>query len=107
MELRHYLKPSGVDPFQAWLDALQDLSGRQVILRRLDRLAAGNFGDCAFCRDGVWELRVAFGPGYRIYYARASRRLILLLLGGSKRTQGKDIEMAVQCWRDYRRRTGG
>ena len=63
MELRHYLTASGKDPFQQWMDGLKDLKGRIVIQRRIDRVANGNFGDHKFCQDGVWELRIDFGPG--------------------------------------------
>jgi len=104
MDIRHYATESGNDLFQDWLDALADLKARAAILRRVDRLVLGNFGDCKFCRDGVWELRVDVGPGYRAYYARSGRTVILLLCGGSKRTQAKDITAAVQYWADYRRR---
>jgi len=104
MELRHYLTPTGRDLFQEWLDALRDTAGRSVVLRRLDRLSGGNFGDCRPCREGVWELRIDFGPGYRVYYAIGSAAVVLLLFGGSKRGQAADIETAVRYWRDYRRR---
>lgn len=106
MELGHYVTPRGRDPFQEWLDSLQDLAGRLAILRRLDRLRGEHFGDCRYCRDGVWELRIAFGPGYRVYYSREGLALLLLLHGGSKRTQARDMDVAVQRWRDYRERSG-
>ena len=105
MELRHYLTASGKDPFQQWMDELKDLKGRIVIQRRIDRVANGNFGDHKFCQDGVWELRIDFGPGYRVYYARDEETIILLLSGGSKRTQSADINQAVRYWLDYQRRT--
>src|SRR5215510_4313458 len=104
MNVRHYLTAAGHDPFQEWLDKLTDLTGRVAILRRVDRLAAGNFGDHRFCQEGVWELRVDVGPGYRVYYAQAGQTLILLLCGGAKRTQAADITTAVRSWRDYQRR---
>ena len=105
VELRHYLTASGKDPFQQWMDELKDLKGRIVIQRRIDRVANGNFGDHKFCQDGVWELRIDFGPGYRVYYARDEETIILLLSGGSKRTQSADINQAVRYWLDYQRRT--
>ena len=71
MQIRHYLTSAGRDPYQHWLDRLKDLRARVAIQRRIDRLATGNFGDHKACRDGVWELRVDFGPGYRVYYAKA------------------------------------
>ena len=87
------------------MDELKDLKGRIVIQRRIDRVANGNFGDHKFCQDGVWELRIDFGPGYRVYYARDEETIILLLSGGSKRTQSADINQAVRYWLDYQRRT--
>ena len=103
MEIRHYLIASGRDPYQEWLDKLKDLKGRVVIQRRIDRLAAGNFGDHKFCREGVWELRIHFGPGYRVYYAQDEKTLILLC-GGEKGTQSAAVKEAVRYWRDYQRR---
>ena len=87
------------------MDELKDLKGRIVIQRRIDRVANGNFGDHKFCQDGVWELRIDFGPGYRVYYARDEETVILLLSGGSKRTQSADINQAVRYWLTYQRRT--
>jgi putative addiction module killer protein len=104
VEIRHYLTASGKDTYQQWLDKLKDLKGRVAIQRRIDRLAGGNFGDHRFCRDGVWELRIDFGPGYRVYYAQERETIVLLLSGGSKRTQSADIKDAVDYWRDYQRR---
>jgi len=104
MEIRHYLTASGKDRFQEWLDELKDLRGRIVIQRRVDRVAGGNFGDHKFCREGVWELRIDFGPGYRVYYAREEETVVLLLCGGSKRAQSVDIKQAVRHWFDYQRR---
>lgn len=104
MEIRHYVTASGNDPYQQWLDDLRDLKGRVVIQRRIDRLVNGNFGDHKFCQDGVWELRIDFGPGYRVYYAQEARTIVLLLCGGSKRSQSADIKQAVRYWLDYQRR---
>ena len=104
MEIRHYLTASGVDVFQSWLDGLKDVKARVAILRRIDRIAEGNFGDHKFLRDGVAEVRVDLGAGYRVYYGRHGRTLVLLLCGGSKRAQAADIARAVEFWADYRRR---
>lgn len=92
MEVLHYVTESNQDPYQEWLDGLRDRSARVAIQRRVDRLVLGNFGDHKACRDGVWELRIDFGPGYRIYYARSGKEIVLLLCGGSKRTQTSDID---------------
>jgi putative addiction module killer protein len=104
VEIRHYLTTSGNDPYQQWLDKLKDLKGRVAIQRWIDRLIEGNFGDHKFCQDGVWELRIDFGPGYRVYYAQEERTAVLLLCGGSKRTQAADVKEAVRYRRDYQRR---
>jgi putative addiction module killer protein len=104
VEIRHYRTPSGKDPYQQWLDKLKDMKGRVVIQRRVDRLIAGNFGDHKFCENGVWEVRIDFGPGYRVYYAQDEKTIILLLCGGSKRTQAADVKEAVRYWHDYQRR---
>lgn len=104
MEICHYVTASGKDPYQQWFDKLNDLRGRVAVQRRIDRLAGGNFGDHKFCRDGVWELRIDFGPGYRVYYARDGATLVLLLCGGTKRAQSAAIKDAVEYWNDYQRR---
>ena len=74
-------------------------------VRRVTRVELGNFGDHKFCRDGVWELRIDVGPGYRVYYALSEYRVVLLLCGGDKRTQDADITRAVGYWQDWQRRT--
>jgi len=84
---------------------LKDRQARVKILRRIDRLALGNFGDCKPLREGVWELRIDAGPGYRVYYVRAGDRIILLLCGGDKRKQGVDIARAIDYWQDYQQRS--
>jgi putative addiction module killer protein len=104
VEILHYLTASGNDPYQQWLDTLKDLKGRVAIQRRVDRVEGGNFGDHKFCQDGVWELRIDIGPGYRVYYAQEGKNIVLLLCGGSKRNQSADIKDAVSYWRDYQRR---
>ena len=71
---------------------------------RLERLAVGNFGDCKPCREGVMELRIPYGQGYRIYFAQVGQSTILLLAGGDKRTQDADITEAVGYLRDFKRR---
>jgi putative addiction module killer protein len=85
---------------------MKDLRARVAIQRRVGRVAAGHFGDHKPCRDGVWELRVDLGPGYRVYYARAGRTIVVLLCGGSKGSQSSDIDTATKYWLDYQRRMG-
>jgi len=103
-DIRHYLTPDGHDPFQDWLDNLRDAHAYVAVLRRVDRVSQGNFGDHKFCRDGVWEMRIDSGPGYRVYYARRDKTMILLLCGGDKRKQQADIGRAVDCWQELLRR---
>jgi putative addiction module killer protein len=104
MEVCHYLTPAGVDPVQTWLDGLKDLKARVAILRRLDRLLPGNFGDHKLLGSGIWELRIDVGPGYRVYYGHVGRAAVLLLFGGTKRTQAGDISRAAKYWKDWQRR---
>jgi len=105
MGIAHYLTADGHDPVQDWMDAVRDMRARVAILRRLERMKVGNFGDHKFCRDGVWELRIDTGPGYRVYYAQAGQTLVLLLCGADKRSQRSDIERASAYWQDWERRT--
>jgi len=103
-EIRHYLTPEGKDVVLEWQRSLRDTKARIAIDRRINRLELGNFGDHRSCRDGVWELRVDVGPGYRVYYAIAGTQVVLLLLGGDKRTQAADIDRACAYWQDWQRR---
>ena len=104
-EIIHYLSDTGRDLYQDWLDRLKDRTAQARITMRINRMAVGAFGACKPIRDGVWELRLDHGPGYRVYYAQSGKRLILLLLGGDKRNQQADIEKAIECWHDYQRRS--
>jgi putative addiction module killer protein len=103
-EILDYLTADGRIPFREWLASLADRTARARIAARVQRLAAGNFGDCKALSGGVWELRIDHGPGYRVYYARAGERLILLLVGGDKRRQQADIETALGYWADWNRK---
>lgn len=99
-----YQTPEGRDVFGQWLAGLRDLKARARVAVRIDRLAAGNFGDCKPLANGVAELRVDYGPGYRVYFARVGEVVVLLLGGGDKRSQQEDVARAVDCLRDYKRR---
>ncbi|HCZ16995.1 type II toxin-antitoxin system RelE/ParE family toxin [Candidatus Accumulibacter contiguus] len=103
-DLLDYQTADGRDPFQEWLAKLADRNARARVAVRVQRMAAGNFGDHKPLNDGVWELRIDHGPGYRVYYAQAGRRVLLLLIGGDKRRQQADIETAVRYWQDWQRR---
>ena len=89
------------DEFSDWLSALRDKRARAKVLVRIARLANGNPGDVAPVGDGVSELRIDFGPGYRVYYVQRGARYILLLAGGDKSSQGRDIAQAKRLAGDY------
>jgi putative addiction module killer protein len=103
-EIRHYLTTDGFDVFQDWLTQLRDKLPKMAVVKRVNRVEAGNFGDHKFCRDGVWELRVDVGPGYRVYYALAGKQVVLLLCGGDKGSQDSDIDRACAYWKDWQNR---
>src|SRR5271154_6316349 len=104
VDVLRYVTESGRELIREWLDELRDPRAVTKIVMRTDRLADGNFGDCKPLRDGVWELRIDYGPGYRIYYAMVGRTCVLLLCGGDKRKQSSDINRAVEYLDDYKRR---
>lgn len=104
-QIEHYLRPGDQrDLYLDWVRRLRNIDAKVAVIRRLARVEQGNFGDHKFCRDGVWELRIDAGPGYRVYYAVSGHRMVLLLCGGDKRTQDSDIARAVDYWQDWQRR---
>ena len=103
-EVREYQTTQGRSPLAEWLAGLRDGGTRARIVARLDRLKAGLLGDWKSVGGGVCELRIDHGPGYRVYYGQAGKTLILLLCGGDKSTQAKDIEIANAYWKDYKAR---
>jgi putative addiction module killer protein len=103
-EIRHYITRDAKDLYVQWHSKLRDIKARIAVDRRVNRMELGNFGDHKFCRDGVWELRVDVGPGHRVYYSIADRKIILLLCGGDKRTQDADISKACSYWQDWQGR---
>ena len=105
MEIRQYTTASGKILFDSWLTELNDPRAEARIAARLDRIAAGNFGDCKPVGAGVYELRIDYGPGYRIYYSMIGRACVLLLCGGDKRRQSADIARAIQYLKDFQRRS--
>jgi putative addiction module killer protein len=106
IEIRHYVSRAGKDIFDDWLRDLADARAQAKIAVRINRVAAGNFGDCKALRQGLSELRIDWGPGYRIYYALTGRDCVLLLCGGDKRKQSADIERALGYLKDYKARIG-
>ena len=84
------------EPFRDWLDDLTDLRARAQVIRRIDRAQAGNLGDVAPVGEGVSEMRIHYGPGYRLYFVQRGREIIILLSGGDKSSQTRDIKTAIQ-----------
>ena len=99
-----YQFPNGREPFGEWLLSMRDTSIRRRIQARLVAIETGNLGDHRSVSDGVWELRLDFGPGYRIYYGEVDNTVVLLLCGGDKSSQRRDIERAKNYWREYKER---
>lgn len=87
------------------MSALRDNRTKAKIAARIDRLSLGNFGDCKALGNGLFELRIDWGPGYRVYYALAGRACVLLLCGGDKRKQASEIRRALEYLKDYRERS--
>jgi putative addiction module killer protein len=103
-DLIHYADADGKDHFGRWLESLSDVQAQARVSARLIRLHRGNFGDCRAVGEGVWEIRIDWGPGYRVYYAVAGKQAILLCEGGDKRTQATDIQRAIARWKDWQQR---
>ena len=96
IELRRYQLEDDRVPVTEWLSGLRDKRARAQIEVRLRRVSAGNFGDCKPVGEGVSELRIDYGPGYRIYFVQRGSALVILLAGGDKRTQEQDIQTALE-----------
>lgn len=105
IEIRHYVSRAGKDIFDDWLTELADARAQAKIATRINRLAAGNFGDCKSLHQGLFELRIDWGSGYRVYYAMIGRESVLLLCGGDKRRQAADIKRALEYLKDYQERS--
>ena len=100
-ELLIYETEDGRCPFEEWLGNLRDVAGRVIIRKRLNRVRLGNMGDAKSFGDGVFELRIDYGPGYRIYFGEEGSTIVVLLIGGVKRSQSRDIQKAKMYWSDY------
>lgn len=103
-DIRRYITSDGRVPFGEWLDSLRDTKAKTNINKRLDRVSLGNLGDYRSVGEGVCELRIDYGPGYRVYFGQIGSTIVLLLCGGDKSTQEQDIRRAIEYWTDYRRR---
>lgn len=103
-ELEFYVTPSGKCPFDVWMEEVHDVRMYAKIFARLDRLKLGNFGDVKSLGEGIGELRIHYGPGIRIYYSKIGNKVILLLCGGMKSSQTKDINKAKDYLAEYHQR---
>ena len=101
-EIELYTTQNGREPFTDWFESIRDKTIKNRIDRRIDRLENGNFGDCRPVGEGVFELRLHFGPGYRIYFGEVANTVILLLCAGDKSSQQNDIERAKTYWLKYK-----
>ena len=102
--IRVYVARNGKAPYSEWLAFLKDSQARAKIRIRLDRARMGNLGDVKSVGNGVYEMRINFGPGYRVYFGREANRIIILLIAGDKHSQNKDIRIAQEFWAEYRSR---
>jgi putative addiction module killer protein len=102
-EIREYLKEDGKSPFAIWFHSLHAPAAAKIAIA-LSRMENGNFSNVKGVGSGVYEYRIDFGPGYRIYLGKDGETLVILLGGGSKKKQQNDIEVAIAAWADYKKR---
>jgi len=102
IEILVYRTADGKIPYQNWLESIRDDRMRTRIRVRIDRLRLGNLGDTKSVGHGVHELRMHFGPGFRVYFGYDGQTIVVLLCGGDKSTQSRDIENALLYWNDYK-----
>src|SRR5947207_14630049 len=103
IEVREYLDRQSHNPYRVWFDRLNPQAAAKVATA-LTRLALGNFSNVKGVGSGVFEVRIDFGPGYRVYFGKDGERLVILLGGGTKKRQQQDINAALANWQDYKRR---
>ena len=101
-KLDYYIAPNGGIPYLKWFKALSDDKAQRIIDARLTRIRSGNFGACEPVGARIFELKIYYGPGYRVYFGKAANKIILLLLGGDKSTQAKDIQIAGRYWENHK-----
>ena len=104
LEIRYYVTADGRQPFAEWFAGLEPVT-RAKVARAVARMEQGNLSNVKPVGGGVLEYRIDFGPGYRVYFGRDGDALVILLTGGSKQRQQRDIEAALACWQDYKRRS--
>jgi len=102
--ISEYTDEKGKSPYAHWLGGLRDARAKAKVMMRVDRMELGLFGDAEPIGEGLTELRIDYGPGYRVYYGKEGNTVYLLLCGGDKSTQKKDIKLAKKYWQDHKRR---
>ena len=102
IQIHLYDAKKGKVPFAKWLDALKDIKGRAAVHKRLARIRLGHIGDYRSIGHDVYEIRIHYGPGYRVYFGFESEKVIILLFGGDKGSQKRDVKKAKKYWEDYR-----
>jgi putative addiction module killer protein len=103
IDIREYRDRSGRNPFREWFDKLNSEASRKLTIA-LYRMGLGNFSNAKSVGSGVYECKVSFGPGYRVYFGKDGERILILLGGGTKQRQQNDIRLAVERWEDYKQR---
>jgi len=106
-EIIIFTNSQGKKPYEKWLSKLRDQRAKGKILRRVERVSLGNFGDHKSVGQGVYELRENYGPGYRVYYGKDGEKLVIILCGGAKDSQTVDIEDAKAYWAEYKKAKRG
>jgi putative addiction module killer protein len=106
IEIRYYVAANGKEPFADWFSELEAVASAKIT-RALARMEQGNFSNVKSVGEGVLEYRIDFGPGYRIYFGRDGDTLVILLTGGTKKRQQRDIEAAHSYWQDYKQKKPG
>jgi len=99
-----YTTPTGEIPFSVWFSALRDGDAKTAIAKRLRRAEAGTLGHCDNVGEGVWGFKIDVGPGYRVYFGQDGPVLVILLCGGEKHGQQRDVNLALKFWSDYKKR---
>lgn len=102
--INEYVDEKGHSPYAKWLEKLRDARARAKIIMQVDRMELGLFGDSEPIGDGLSELRINYGPGYRVYYGKEKQQVYILLCGGDKSTQPKDIKAAKKYWKEIKQR---
>jgi len=102
-QVENYVRSDGSCPFEDWMTSLRDQQARARIRTRIARIRLGNLGNCEPVGGGVLELKIDYGPGYRVYFGQVGTKLVILLCGGDKSSQTEDIRRAIEYWQDYKK----